>query len=66
MMNKNDKPPLRNCDVGSVSEQMERHFRFCIKQGGCDNCTANTPFLTHSGCVLAWAQMPYESEWKDA
>ena len=53
--------PPRNCDVGTAEEQAERHSRFCISQHGlCTRCPAHR--RTHNGCVLAWAQMPYEAQ----
>lgn len=53
--------PARQCDVGTAEEQAERHSRFCISQHGhCKRCPAHR--RTHNGCVLAWAQMPYEAE----
>ena len=51
--------PLRNCDVGTAEEQMQRKMEFCYKQGGCSNCSFNKS-ATLTQCALAWAQMPYE------
>jgi len=46
--------PARNCDVGTVGEQIARFNSFCDKRS-CDKCE-----LPSNGCRLAWAQMPYE------
>lgn len=55
--------PARNCDVGTAEEQAERQSRFCLSHhGDCKRCPANR--TTHSACVLAWSQMPYEAERK--
>ena len=55
--------PVRNCDVGTVDEQLDRYGLFC--QNECPVCEER-----HSchicgeryrmKCMAAWAQMPYE------
>ena len=51
--------PLRNCDVGTAEEQLERHDKFCessiVECGGVitNDCIC---------CFARWAQMPYEKE----
>ena len=55
--------PPRNCDVGTAEEQAERQSRFCLSQRGCSPaCPAFRKGQGHNGCVLTWAQMPYEGE----
>ena len=50
--------PLRNCDVGTEEEQMERFFKFCTPQR-CDECKSHEDDSFY-GCVLRWSQMQYE------
>ena len=58
--------PPRNCDEGTVEEQVRRYKLFCEnhsgwdgqKRFGCQNC----PFIDEDECEFAWAQMPYEAE----
>ena len=52
--------PLRNCDIGTVEEQQERFKYFCRREDGgtCLCC----PCASYEDCVLAWTQLPYESE----
>ena len=53
----------RNCDVGTVDEQLDRYGLFC--QNKCPIC--ENRFSCHicgeryrMKCMVAWAQMPYE------
>lgn len=53
----------RNCDVGTVDEQLDRYGLFCqIKCPECENkhschiCGERYRMK----CMVAWAQMPYE------
>lgn len=55
----------RNCDVGTVDEQIERFNEFCNskwKDGGNGNCN-NCPFWVSGtighDCQIKWSQMPY-------
>ena len=50
--------PVRNCDVGTVEEQIARFNRFCgPKSCDCIDC----PLASMAGrCHLAWAQMPFD------
>ena len=43
----------RNCDVGTVEEQADRHWKWCWEHdcNHTDSCKL---------CVARWAQMPYE------
>ena len=45
--------PPRNCDVGTVEEQITRHRKWCKS----DNCLPGIPC---SVCFAKWSQMPYE------
>jgi hypothetical protein len=49
--------PLRNCDVGTAEEQMERHYIFCSKNKKCHPDSSRCMM-----CYAKWAQMSYESE----
>lgn len=51
--------PLRNCEVGTAEEQAERFDAYCDSHTNCAHCP-----LAGQQCVLAWSQMPYESEVK--
>ena len=44
--------PIRNCDVGTAEEQVERHVKWCNN----DRCV----FTCCSVCFAEWSQMPYE------
>ena len=44
--------PIRNCDVGTAEEQVERHGKWCNN----DRCV----FACCSVCFAEWSQMPYE------
>lgn len=55
--------PLRNCDVGTLEEQVKRMDAYCASHGEridcgwrCENC----PLCSIDRCELAWSQMPYE------
>ena len=49
--------PPRNCDVGTVDEQLKRFSAFCMSRK-CNEC----PFVssTYGECGVRWSQMPYE------
>ena len=49
--------PPRNCDVGTVDEQLNRFSAFCMSRK-CNEC----PFVssTYGECCVRWSQMPYE------
>ena len=47
------KKSLRNCDVGTAEEQVERHVKWCNN----DRCV----FTCCSVCFAEWSQMPYEA-----
>ena len=55
--------PTRNCDVGTVEEQLDRYGLFC--QNKCPTC--ENRFSCHicgeryrMKCMVAWSQMPYK------
>lgn len=49
--------PLRNCDVGTEEEQIERHYRFCSRNKKClPDCSKCLV------CYGRWAQMSYKKE----
>ena len=45
--------PLRNCDVGTVDEQIKRHRNFC--NSNVCKCEPSCKI-----CFAKWTQMPYE------
>lgn len=51
--------PKRNCDVGTAEAQCQRMFHYCIEKGDCSVCERRKN-MSFRGCVLDWAQMPYE------
>lgn len=51
--------PLRNCDVGTACEQVERFQLFCDTRP-CDMCTLKNKVNETLDCAIHWAQMPYE------
>lgn len=55
------KPP-RQCDVGTPSEQADRHLAMCMNHGGCSTCPRNRKEWSYKDCILEWEQMPYEEE----
>ena len=58
--------PLRNCDVGTASQQAQRFAELCTshsKDGARGICDEKCPFYGKeyvSDCAIHWAQMPYE------
>lgn len=56
--------PPRQCDVGTPSEQADRHRDLCLKYGGCSTCPRNKDEWSYKDCILDWAQTPYESKAK--
>lgn len=51
--------PPRNCEVGSVEEQVERFREFCDDEKGHREHCRNCRLCNAVDCELAWAQMPY-------
>lgn len=49
--------PLRNCDVGTTEEQMERHYIFCSRNIKC-HPHSNKCMM----CYANWSQKPYKEE----
>ena len=52
------KKSLRNCDVGTPEEQVERFNKFCFPIK-CSECQLYKDEYLYT-CILRWAQMPYE------
>ena len=51
--------PLRNCDVGTAEEQLERHDKFCASSiAECRGVSTNDCIR----CFARWSQMSYEKE----
>ena len=54
--------PPRNCDVGTVEEQMRRKREYC-KETQCSGCPANMGgTISTDRCNFVWAQMPYKEK----
>lgn len=66
--------PERNCEVGTVEEQMKKFRQFCESHKPAESeftetgellCPASGCELgvcNYGQCALKWAQMPYEAE----
>ena len=52
--------PVRNCEVGTATEQSERYNKFCHVHRSYERCCGGCPLNGEPCCELAWAQMPYE------
>lgn len=50
---------VRNCDVGTVEEQVERFYDYC-KGKSCNGCAVNK--MTDPFCVLRWANLECQKE----
>jgi len=57
--------PVKNCEVGSPEEQVERFKKFCDRFDCCD-CPVrkkwNFKATGDESCQLLWASMPYEEK----
>jgi hypothetical protein len=53
--------PVRNCDVGTPTEQKARYEAFCKE---CQRITRDYPCDFNSECIFKWSQMPYKEESK--
>ena len=51
--------PLRNCDVGTTDDQIDRMLAFCGRKGKCSKCEHHKIGTLFRQCTLRWAQMPY-------
>ena len=56
-----DSPP-RNCDVGTIDNQIARHYRYCSCRLGDGDDPHGCGHISCSECVLRWAQMEYKEE----
>ena len=54
-----DLPP-RNCDVGTVDEQIDRHEEYCASRLGDGNDPHGCMLIACKSCALRWAQMEYK------
>ena len=54
------KKSLRNCDVGTTDDQIDRMLAFCGRKGKCSKCEHHKIGTLFRQCTLRWAQMPYE------
>ena len=54
--------PKRNCDAGTLDEQVKRFEEYCRQHKHPVSECLNCPLLFQTGghCELAWAQLPYE------
>lgn len=53
--------PLRNSEVGTAEEQVERYMNFCHNFPKCTGCPC-VGLVKYNKCEFAWLQMPYKSE----
>lgn len=51
--------PRRNCDVGTIEEQLQRFEAYCSAHEPCESCPLDRPRATPS-CGVHWSQLPYE------
>ena len=55
--------PSRNCDVGTVEEQMYRFRSHCDRQGDCVECSIRQETIGRAlFCGIVWSQKPYEEK----
>ena len=54
--------PPRNCDIGTVKEQVERLSKFCLRVPGAGFVCTNCQLKDADICELAWANAPYKPE----
>lgn len=55
--------PLRNCEVGTAEEQIERYRNFCKTYSSCRRCPCQkNNDITTAKCFANWSQMPYKGE----
>lgn len=55
--------PLRNCDIGTVDEQITRFYDYCYKKCNGSNCGCREYVGdVIDKCAIKWAQMPYENK----
>lgn len=62
--------PVRNCDVGTLTEQQQRFHDYCEKMqhtdkaccGGCPIVHLRMQGVIGNSCELAWVQMPFKEE----
>lgn len=53
--------PLRNCDIGTAEEQIDRFREFCeTEKCGRYRCGSGCKAICIDRCAIAWSQMPYE------
>lgn len=56
--------PPRNCDVGTVDEQHNRHDKYCNLQPTCRKYLRENATSMCIWCFATWAQRPYETKEK--
>lgn len=55
--------PSRNCEVGTVEEQMYRFRSHCDRQGDCVECPIRQETIGRAlFCGIAWSQKPYKQK----
>ena len=57
--------PPRNCEVGTVEEQAQRFYKFCMANSSAiiGMCDSKCPCIDSGDkchCLTKWAQMPYD------
>ena len=58
---------VKNCDVGTAEEQVERWGTFCNRyDDDCTGCPCDAAYTgTYTQCFSQWAQMPYKKGGND-
>jgi hypothetical protein len=54
-----DEDKVRNCDVGTIDEQCERHENYCGNGSGNISCINSTASNCRK-CYAKWLQMDYQ------
>lgn len=53
--------PVKNCEVGTASEQYKRWLAFCRRYDAtCSGCSFDEPLDSIAHCFAKWDQRPYE------
>ena len=54
--------PQRNCDVGTVKEQLYRHEKYCNLQTTCKRWLRDNDSSMCISCFANWLHKPYKEE----